>query len=173
MGDRLTVGYPALQLLLEKEGFDGDSWIHMRARHMRIAQHPSSYDQFQISKRNIYVHILIQPPRTLQALLHHPQPIPPLLFPSLPSSLHPSLAFPTFLSHLHPRLNNRPPVRPSHYEFCACTDPEYSGSGYKSSLRLTPSSSLKGFRSRRYSSYWPLFSTLALMPVWWEGQLGG
>ena len=54
---------------------------------------------------------------------------------------------------------------PQHYELCACTDPDYDGSGYSSSWRVMPSSSRKGFRSRMYSSYWPLFSTLALMPA--------
>lgn len=33
------------------------------------------------------------------------------------------------------------------------------------SLRWTPSSSRIGCSSCRYSSYWPLFSTFALMPV--------
>ena len=40
-----------------------------------------------------------------------------------------------------------------------------AGSGYRSSLRLTPSSSRRSFSSSRYSSYWPLFSTFALIPI--------
>ena len=40
----------------------------------------------------------------------------------------------------------------------------YELSGYRFSLSCTPSSSRIGCSSRRYSSYWPLFSTLALMP---------
>lgn len=38
-------------------------------------------------------------------------------------------------------------------------------SGYSSSLRLTPSSSRRGFNSSRYSWYCCWFSTLALIPV--------
>jgi hypothetical protein len=38
-------------------------------------------------------------------------------------------------------------------------------SGYMSSLSGMPSSSRSGFNSSRYCWYWPLFSTLALMPV--------
>lgn len=41
----------------------------------------------------------------------------------------------------------------------------YEASGYMTSLRLTPSSSRIGCSSCKYSSYWPLFSTFALMPV--------
>lgn len=37
-------------------------------------------------------------------------------------------------------------------------------SGYSSSFRLMPISSRKGFSSSRYSSYWWVFSTFALMP---------
>lgn len=39
------------------------------------------------------------------------------------------------------------------------------GSGYRSDFRLTPSSSRRGLRSSRYSSYCCWFSTLAWMPV--------
>lgn len=42
----------------------------------------------------------------------------------------------------------------------------YFSSGYRFSLSGMPSSSRMGSSSWRYSSYWPLFSTLNLMPVW-------
>lgn len=38
-------------------------------------------------------------------------------------------------------------------------------SGYRSSFSGMLSSSRRGLSSSRYCSYWPLFSTLALMPV--------
>ena len=41
----------------------------------------------------------------------------------------------------------------------------YFSSGYMASLRGMPSSSRIGSSSWRYSAYWPLFSTLALMPA--------
>lgn len=41
----------------------------------------------------------------------------------------------------------------------------FCSSGYRSSFKGTPSSSRSGLSSARYCSYWPLFSTLALMPV--------
>jgi len=40
----------------------------------------------------------------------------------------------------------------------------YELSGYRFSLRFTPSSSRTPSSSCRYSSYWPLFSTFVLMP---------
>lgn len=41
----------------------------------------------------------------------------------------------------------------------------YFSSGYMVSLSGMPSSSRMGSSSWRYSSYWPLFSTLNLIPV--------
>ena len=41
----------------------------------------------------------------------------------------------------------------------------FASSGYKSSFRDTLSSSRSGLSSSRYWSYWPLFSTFALIPI--------
>ena len=42
----------------------------------------------------------------------------------------------------------------------------YEASGYMLSFKFTPNSSRMGWSSFRYSSYWPLFSTFALIPVY-------
>lgn len=45
-------------------------------------------------------------------------------------------------------------------------------SGYICSFKLTPSSSRSGCSSFRYSSYWPLFSTFAAIPVHFHTSYG-
>jgi len=47
----------------------------------------------------------------------------------------------------------------------------YFDSGYRSSFKLTPNSSRSGLSSSKYCSYWPLFSTFALIPIAYHGQL--
>lgn len=66
---------------------------------------------------------------------------------------------------------SQPPSNSAVYTCFSSTCPSHhistiylASSGYRSSFRLTPNSSRRGFSSSKYCSYWPRFSTFALIP---------